>query len=219
MPLDPVALQLGQPNCNSIVAVLLAAGSGKRLGGVSKARIPFRNSTLLEYAVQNLLDAGAGQVICCLREEDLDAFFASPFLSRFVASGRCQAVVPRPGFGLSESVQAAYLHVAHDGAKDTGILFHQVDRPLVAVGFLARLIQAFLQSRCAVISSCDGEWMPPAIVPLGLEHKLTELQGDQGLKKLFIANEFDFHVIDASREELFAFDVDTLADLSRLRNL
>ncbi|CAN5731646.1 hypothetical protein BH10BAC3_BH10BAC3_05890 [soil metagenome] len=46
-----------------LTAIVLAAGMSKRMGGANKLLLPYHQSTVIRTVVENILDAGIGEVI------------------------------------------------------------------------------------------------------------------------------------------------------------
>ena len=107
-----------------VVAVILAAGAGRRIGG-PKALLPIAGSTFLARVARTLDRPGVGRVVAVLghsaRKVQAEAGLPSTV---------AVVVNPRPDEGMLSSVIAG-LDAADAGGADA-VLFHPVDHPLVA---------------------------------------------------------------------------------------
>jgi molybdenum cofactor cytidylyltransferase len=61
--------------------ILLAAGMSRRMGAQNKLLLPFKNSTILETTIHNIIDAGIGKMTIVLGHE---ADIVTPFLQQFM---------------------------------------------------------------------------------------------------------------------------------------
>ncbi len=129
-----------------IAAVILAGGRGRRLGGVDKAWLPWRGSTLIETMVE-CLHAQIGEV----RVDEL-LVVANQSRERYAAIGlRCvadrRADYPGPMAGLEAGLHATDAH---------WVLSVPVDAPHLPADLLPRLLARAEAGGCARARDADG---------------------------------------------------------------
>lgn len=120
------------------VALLVAAGSGERLGaGRPKALVEVAGRPMLEWSLQALRDAGIAEVIVALPAGTLVAL---PDGVRAVAGGATR----------SQSVRNA---LAAAGARAGAVVVHDAARPLVAPELFAQTLAALQDAECAIVAA------------------------------------------------------------------
>lgn len=137
-----------------IVAVLLAAGEGRRMGG-PKALLRIAGTTFLARAAALLGRPGVDSVVAVLGHE----------ADRVAAEGRVGAEVtllvnPRYGEGMLTSVLRGLDEAEARGAQ--AILLHPVDHPLVDPGTVDRVVAALESGAVIAVPSHEGRRGHPA---------------------------------------------------------
>lgn len=103
-------------------AIIVAAGSGKRMGHTTKKQfIPLRGNPLLYYSLKVFSDVGIGRIILVTAEEDF-SYCEEKFIKSHVFS--CPISLVRGGkerydsvyAGLQQAAGAEYVFI-HDGAR------------------------------------------------------------------------------------------------------
>ncbi|WLT33293.1 nucleotidyltransferase family protein [Geothrix sp. PMB-07] len=184
---------------SSIAAIILAAGSGRRMGG-PKALLRLEGETLLRRAVRAALEAGCAPVIAVVGDWD-------PGLS-----GLPVQAIPNPGAaeGMASSIRAG---LAALPAEAEGVLLLTVDQPAVDTVLLKRLMalagEAPMHPAACAYAGTLGV---PALLPRRLFPELAALEGDRGAKAIL------------QREQALTLpfpegerDLDTPADIKRLK--
>lgn len=122
------------------VAIVTAAGSGERLGaGIPKAYVELSGRTILERAVDGLLDSGViNRVVVAVPAERLES-------TRLLLGDR--ALVVSGGAERHETVRLALDHV---GDPDF-VLVHDAARPLTPSDQFQRVVAALAAGQRAVI--------------------------------------------------------------------
>jgi 2-C-methyl-D-erythritol 4-phosphate cytidylyltransferase len=122
------------PGASGPVALLVAAGSGERLGhGRPKALVEVAGRTLLDWSLAALRAAGIDQVVVALPEGAQ-------------APPGCIAV--RGGATRSASVRAALA-----AAPPGDVVVHDAARPLAEPELFARAIEALQEADCAIAAA------------------------------------------------------------------
>ncbi len=188
-----------------VVAVVLAAGAGRRFGG-GKLAAPLRGRPLLQHA----LDAACGaRALACVLVVGAD----SARVVAAVDTRRCSVVVNRAWErGISSSI-ATGLRAQH-GAD--ACIFVLGDQPFVTAGDLNRLIAAWEDRPDAIVALRSGDtWGAPMLFPRRDFARLRALAGDTGAKRYAQGNRGRLLFVDAFDRAAF-HDVDTRAALKRL---
>jgi CTP:molybdopterin cytidylyltransferase MocA len=117
-----------------IVAVILAAGSGRRMGG-PKALLRFGGETFLTRAARLLARPGVASVVAVVGPAALGAAAeAAP------PAGAKIVLHPRPEEGMLSSILRGLDEADADGAD--AVLLHPVDHPLVEAATVDRVVAA-----------------------------------------------------------------------------
>ncbi|ALE93311.1 hypothetical protein AOC05_14905 [Arthrobacter alpinus] len=221
-------------SCNGMVptvAVLLAAGSGSRLGRGPKALLPFHGSTLVEHAAQALRDGGCTEtvVVAGSGSAQLQALQATATArpagrSRARALTACHLVVNEDwatGMGGSFRLGVASVNPGHN------VLVALVDQPGVTAGLVARLLAAHQPGRITAAGYAQapgfGAGPTPSLVrghPIIFSPSLAAAaaalsDGDAGARTFLRDYPELIDVVDCSDLSDGA-DVDTPADLRLL---
>jgi nicotine blue oxidoreductase len=186
-----------------IAGILLAAGSGSRLGQ-PKALVSFGGQTLAERGVALLKDGGADPVIVVSG--------AAPVS---VAGAR---TVYNPGWhtGMGSSLTAGLRALDADGAAPRAAVIALADQPLVGAGAVRRLIAAYADGATVAVAAYDGKPRNPVLIAREHWSAVLELAtGDAGARPFLRARPDLVTVVecgDTGRPD----DVDTAADLARI---
>ncbi|MBD8078189.1 nucleotidyltransferase family protein [Cellulosimicrobium arenosum] len=204
------------------VAVLLAAGAGTRLGRGPKALLPRRGRSLVDHAVDVLLDGGCDTVVVVLGAE----------AARVVA----EAALDRPGVQVVvnddwASGMASSLRAGTDAALGLGaarVVVSHVDQPGTVPDDVARLLAAHRPERVAVsrwsdvpsagTTGPDGtgttRWAHPLVLDAALAGPAAaSARGDRGARE-FLREHAD--LIDVVEHPGDGRDLDTESDLDLL---
>ena len=131
-----------------VVAVILAAGAGRRIGG-PKALLPIAGSTFLARVARSLDRPGVARVVAVLghaaRRVEAEAGLPSAVTV---------VVNPRPDEGMLGSVIAG-LDAAESGGADA-VLLHPVDHPLVAPATVDAVVAALEAGAVVAVPSHGG---------------------------------------------------------------
>lgn len=139
------------------VAVILAAGAGRRLGGVAKALLPLANGmTLLEAVVTCARAAGVSRCVVVVGPPHDDVTTAE--------AGRLGVAVtrnPAPQRGMSSSVAVGFEHLIACCPEATVGLLWPVDHAAVQPATV-RLVASACAVDCAVVPTHQGRGGHPA---------------------------------------------------------
>ena len=119
--------------------VVLAAGEGRRLGGVAKALLPVGQGTLLDRALATaaLVGIAPAQVVVVVGAPHGDAVAAAAR-----AAGCVVVVNPAPARGMASSIAVGFAALGSAPATITGALLWPIDHGLVGPATLHVLLPA-----------------------------------------------------------------------------
>jgi 2-C-methyl-D-erythritol 4-phosphate cytidylyltransferase len=139
-----------QAGASGPVALLVAAGSGERLGAaVPKAFVEVAGRPMLEWSLDALRAAGISEIVVAL-PPGVDA------------PAGCAGV--RGGATRSESVRAALLAAPGSGP----VVVHDAARPLVSASLFARVVEALENADCAIAAARVTDTIKEADDALGV---------------------------------------------------
>ncbi|MEV7199423.1 nucleotidyltransferase family protein [Streptomyces griseoluteus] len=189
--------------------LLLAAGGGRRLGGRPKALLRHDGALLVERAARALREAG------CARVHVVLGAGAAEVRERAELSG-C-VLVDNPGWadGMGSSLRAGLRSLAGTDAR--GALVSLVDQPGIGPEAYARVLDAFTGETCLVSAVYDGGRGHPVL--LGSAHwagVAETARGDRGAREYLREHSAEIRLVECG-DVAEAYDIDTAADLGRLR--
>src|SRR5690349_18431345 len=158
-------------------ALLLAAGSGERLGlGRPKAFVELAGRPMLEWSLVALRAAGIAEIVVALPDGE-----SAPAGARGV----------RGGASRSASVRAALAEVAADV-----VLVHDAARPLVTPDVFARVADALAEADCAIAAARVADTVKEAddasmVVATLDRSRLWAVQTPQGFRRDVLARALD----------------------------
>ncbi len=189
-----------------VFAVVLAAGESRRFGG-KKLLERFGNETLVGRAAR-LAEACCGDQSMLVTGCHGDEIAAA-------ARGRCRFILEnsryRDGIGTSIALAARELN-----DRAGAMLLLLADQPLVDTDHLRRMLAAWSgHSGEIVATGFAGTRGPPVLLPRATFGTLARLDGDRGARALLSNPAYTVRVVPF---EAAAVDIDTVADLQRLRS-
>lgn len=182
-----------------IAAVILAAGSGRRMGG-PKALLRLHGETLLHRAARTALEAGCSPVLAIVGDWDpgLDDLPVQSLLNTGASEG------------MASSIR---LGIAALPLEAQAVLILAVDQPTVDGPMLERLLTLATMDAARPAACGYGDTLGvPALFPRRLFAELLTLRGDRGAKG--ILQREAAAVLPFPEGEA---DLDTPEDLERLR--
>jgi CTP:molybdopterin cytidylyltransferase MocA len=151
------------------LAIVPAAGSGRRFGHSLKLLAPIDGVPMLERTLRSLLDAGVDPVIVVVSPQaELTAVAAlgDPRVGT--------AVNPDPSRGMFSSIQAGAQQAYHRIRPGSALLVMPADMPFVAPETIARVIAACLVTGRIVCPSFGGARGHPVVMPGALLDRIRE---------------------------------------------
>lgn len=159
---------------NDLVAIILAAGKGERIGQ-PKWQLTYQGKTFLDIIVAKLHAAALFDCACVVRSESIPE------------NSLCQNIInPDPDNGMISSI----FYGVQNAALAAGYLIFPVDHPHIQATTLLALREAFATHPEMVIQPCfQGEVGHPIIIPQSIATLIPQLDYAGGLKQLLIDNQ------------------------------
>lgn len=191
-----------------IAAIILAAGSSRRMGADNKLLMEIGGKAMLRHCVDAALNSSAARTIV-VTGHDSDAVAASLAGSEAVIAHN-----PHHGEGLSTSLKAGLLAMRPD---ETHALVMLADMPGVTSAMMDRLMEAARKAAdgAIVLATSNGKRGNPVIWSKPWFGALSELSGDTGARHLVEANRDQ--VVEVEIGEAASVDVDTPEALAAQR--
>lgn len=118
-------------------AVILAAGAGRRMGGVPKALLTLEGHTFLELVIDACTESGCNRILVVVAKKANDVRDLARLLDAEVA------VNLEPELGMFSSVKAGLASLGERKPEIDAIVIFPVDHPNVAPETVALLLEKF----------------------------------------------------------------------------
>lgn len=180
-----------------ISAILLAAGESKRMGDF-KQLLPFEGKPFVLCAVDNLLDAGADEIIVVTghRQSDVRAALRDRVV-RFIHNADYKS-------GMSESIKCGVQAVSQQAEA---ILIALADQPQIGAAVIRRLIEVWKRDRPPIlVPTFEGRNGHPVIFDIGLKKEILSVDPREGLRKVVEMHRREVLRVEADAEVLVDFD-------------
>lgn len=189
-----------------IAGVILAAGSGSRMGE-TKQLLLFGKTTLLGQTVENARESALHELIVVLGHRADKISQTIDFSSIKIVRNEEYSK------GQSTSLIKGLENVS---ATCDAAMFLLGDQPLVNASIINRLINAFETSRARIIIPyCKDKRGNPVIIARSLFYRLKSLSADKGARVLF--DEFKDSILKVQlSDEAVLVNVDTMDDYKKL---
>ena len=183
-------------------AILLAAGESKRMGK-PKQLMPLGKHTLLEQAIDNLLDSSVDETIVVVGHKAEE-------ITKTIA-GRPVKIVINPDYreGMSTSIIAGL--ILADPCSQA-VMLALGDQPLVASRTINQLIDAFnSHNKGIAVPTYQGRRGHPIIFDIKYKAELFKLKGDIGGREIIRNHPNDVLKVAVDSESVVS-DIDTQDD-------
>lgn len=192
-----------------IAVVILAAGKASRMGSI-KQLLPYKNSTLLQYAISQALNSKTNNVYCVLG--------ANSKIIKEKIQVEHVTLIQNPNWetGLSSSIVSAVNHVKNLEALPDGVLIMLADQPNIDSNYINELLNLHQKNHKEIVASAYGSINGvPAIFPSKYFKKLLRLKGDKGAKA-FLNNNQEYIIRFTSKSTETLNDIDSPEDYQKL---
>ena len=183
-------------------AILLAAGESKRMGEL-KQLMPLGKSTLLEQAIDNLLNSSVDETIVVVghRAEEITEAIATKPVKIMLNHNYRQ--------GMSTSIIAGLILV---DPKSQAVILALGDQPLVESRTINQLIDAFnSHDKGIAVPTHRGKRGHPIIFDIKYKAELLEMEGDIGGREIIRQHPDDVLEVAVDSESVIS-DIDTKDD-------
>jgi molybdenum cofactor cytidylyltransferase len=191
-----------------VAGVILAAGSGSRMGTFPKVLLELDGEPLLQHVIGSAMESQLAELHVVLGYESARVLEKMPEYSP-------AQITVNPDFeqGQSTSVKAGFRSIS--SSMNAGMVLLG-DQPGIPSKLINQLISAYtLERPLLVIPRYNGKRGNPVIIDRLLFGEIEALKGDIGARALFEAHHDDVRYVD------FPFpaplDIDTPADLEARR--
>jgi len=184
--------------------LILAAGNSTRMG-TAKQLLPYKNTTLLGYTIEQAKQSRANATFCVLGAS------AEP-IKKSIENYESEIIL-NPNFndGLSSSIVAGINEIKNKGFNSVLIIL--ADQPNVNSNYLDELLKTSQQNPLKITASnYNSKIGVPAIFPKNYFNQLLKLEGDKGAKNILNNNKAD--IIKMPSFNLT--DIDTKEDYQNL---
>lgn len=156
-------------------AIILAAGESKRMGK-PKQLMPLGKNTLLEQAIDNLLNSSVDETIVVLGHKAEE-------ITKKIASKPVKIVInPDYQQGMSTSIVAGLIMV---DPRSRAVMLALGDQPLVTSQTINQLIEAFIKHNKGIaVPTYRGRRGHPIIFDIKYKAELFKLKGDIGGREI-----------------------------------
>jgi len=179
--------------------LILSAGESKRLGK-PKQLLPYKNSTLLEYTIDQVKNVPNSQIFIVV-----GAYFQEVFN---LLRGKKVAVVKNNDWskGMGSSISKGITFLQKKGNFDQ-VLVTLTDLPLLDETHYTEMVEAFkLTPKRILLTEFDTHQGVPAVFCKSLFNELSHLDSDEGAKP--VIKKYN-KVIATIKSKAPYFDVDT----------
>ncbi len=206
IPSRPSPRELQLPRAARVVAVVLAAGLGRRMQG-PKMLADFHGRSVIAETISNIAASSVDEIVVVTGhdQERVSAAVQAPKVR----------IVHNPNYesGMASSLRAGVM--AAQGAD--AVLICLGDMPKVSATVIDRMLAAFnpTEHRSIVVPKFKGEFGNPVL--WGAEHfvHLMALEGDKGARHLIA--DLKSEATEIEGDEGVLLDADTPVELARLR--
>ena len=183
-------------------AIILAAGESKRMGK-PKQLLPLGKSTLLEQAIDNLLNSSVDETIVVLGHKAEE-------ITEKIANKPVKVVInPDYQQGMSTSIVAGLIMV---DPRSQAVMLALGDQPLVTSRTINQLIEAFNKNRKGIaVPTYQGRRGHPIIFDIKYKAELFKLKGDIGGREIIQNHPKDVFMVAVDSESVIS-DIDTQED-------
>nr|WP_299032134.1 nucleotidyltransferase family protein [uncultured Tenacibaculum sp.] len=185
--------------------LILAAGSASRMGKI-KQLLPYKNTTLLEWTIEQAQKSVIKNVFCVLGANK-DAIE-----KKLTTNAIITIYNPKYQDGLSTSIVKG-IEFSQEHNFDSALIM-LADQPHVTSEYLNSLIKVSKKNPSKIITSnYQGSVGVPAVFPKEYFNKLLNLKGDKGAKNFLLQHNNNVIKVNSS---LNLLDIDTPEDYQYL---
>jgi molybdenum cofactor cytidylyltransferase len=188
-----------------VTAILLAAGSSRRMGGPNKLLLPWKGRPLISATTENILAAGVGELILVTGHQ-------APAITAAV-SDRPIHIIHNPHYeqGMTSSIRAGAA-----AAHGQGLMICLADMVLITPEEYSHLITAFTQeysrdSKCILLPGYQGRKGNPVLFSSSWREAILQHPEEDGCRTLVRNNPGHQHHIPMPTDHILQ-DIDSPGD-------
>ncbi|HYL98883.1 MAG TPA: molybdenum cofactor cytidylyltransferase [Blastocatellia bacterium] len=195
-----------------ITAIIPAAGTSSRMGEANKLLLPFRGRTVIENAVDTLLESRIAEILIVV------GFESEKVIAALSEKPRRVKIVENPEYevGMSTSIKAG---VAVASAESEAIMIYLADMPLLEPADINRLIDSFREAKdtkkSIVVPVFEGRRGNPVILDARLKADILDVVGDIGCRRIIKNNPDKVSIVEMMTDHVVR-DIDSPADYEEL---
>ncbi len=192
---------------NNTAIIILAAGNSTRFGS-AKQLIHFNNKTLLQHVIDEAIDSGAEPVIVVTG-------FNAHEISKKIKSNKIEIVFNKNWKeGMASAIVSGLKNAITLNNGIEKIIIAVCDQPFVSATIFQQLYERQEKSVQHIVACSYAETIgTPALFTQKYFDALLSLQGNEGAKKILLANKDDVATIDFPQGNI---DIDTQDDYKKL---
>ena len=192
-----------------IPQLLIAAGESKRMGE-SKQLLKWKNHTLIEHQIKNLLDTNQDVWVILGAHSELIIPVINNYPINIILYKNWE-------MGMGATIAHGIKKMIKKSPKINGVLISLVDMPLISTLHLNKLIKVFLKCKNKiVVSKSKEEYLSaPILFPSIYFNDLEQLKGDKGAKKIIKKNSNNLEIVNGYD---LLIDIDTKKEYFYLLN-
>lgn len=189
-----------------INAIIMASGYGRRMGK-DKLLLPFRGKLLVEHIMEKVMECDFYNRIIVARDKRILSLGAKKGIKAIENNSAHN--------GQSQSIKLGIKNTL----KGNGYMFFTGDQPLIQIGTIRLLMDAFNKNSNSIIVPRFGDKRGnPVIFPVRFVEELMLIEGDKGGKAVINNHIKDIIFVDIENEyELM--DIDTFEDYEKILNI
>ena len=188
-----------------ITAVVMAAGSSKRMG-TDKLHLPLDGKPIFMHILSRVGEIPFGERLVVTNQEQI-AHYARQCGFTVVAS-------PDAALGMGHSVAAGAQAVREDA---DGILFLNADQPFISQELIDKLCILFEKKNQIIVPCVAGKPSSPCIFPMRFCQELCALTGDKGGRQVYQKHLEETYFTEQQSTKDFT-DLDCPADYTAYTN-
>ena len=199
---------------SSLTAIVLAAGSSKRMGASNKLLLPFHGATIVGRVVESIVASGLTQIVVVV---GFDAARVQKALATYPVT-----FVQNDQFatGMTTSIHAGVRAAA---SNSSGFMICLADTPLIEAAEYEMLARSFRSARvensnCIIVPSFGGQRGNPVVFSSSYRLKILADAGPNGCRAVVHANADEVNEIEMHLGNVLT-DIDTQATYDELIRL
>ena len=183
-----------------VSAIVMAAGLSSRMGEQNKLLLPFKNKSIIETTIANIIGAGMEEIIIVLGDE------ADKIKNAIIDLPVKTIYNPDYKNGLTGTIQQGIRQ-----AKGNGFMLCLSDMVLINSGEQ----QVFIDPHCICVPVYNGQKGNPVLFSSNYKEKILSEKEKEGCKGIVQANKENIFMVEMQTSHVLQ-DIDSLDDYNKL---